>query len=177
VSLRRAPIDPTGENTLVIGVESLGHNKAFADDGANPRGIVSLDTGATRVRWRFRGGLVRGERGQTPLVDFAGVERAQPGEVVIPHGARGVACTRPASGSRASTKAHELALGFDPGRGKANLYLNSFLIGRYWPERGPQRRFPLPWGVLSPDDENQLAVALWKRSSRAALGKLRLESV
>jgi len=29
--------------------------------------------------------------------------------------------------------------------------------------------------VLSPDDENQLAVALWKRSERAALGKLRLE--
>ena len=28
---------------------------------------------------------------------------------------------------------------------------------------------------FSPDDENQLAVALWKRSSRAALGKLRLE--
>jgi len=68
-----------------------------------------------------------------------------------------------------------LALAFDPGRGKANLYLNGFLLGRYWPERGPQKRFPLPWGVLSPDDENQLAVALWKRSERAALGKLRLE--
>src|SRR5262249_5265695 len=58
VSLRRAPIGPAGENTIAILVESLGHNKAFADDGANPRGVVALDTGATRVRWRYRGGLV-----------------------------------------------------------------------------------------------------------------------
>jgi hypothetical protein len=49
------------------------------------------------------------------------------------------------------------------------------LIGRYWPERGPQRCFPLPWGVLDPDQENHLAIAVWKRSSRAALGKVRLE--
>ena len=180
VSLRRAPVDPAGENTIAILVESLGHNKGFADDGANPRGIVSLDTGATRVRWRYRGGLLRGERGQTPLVDFAGVERAQPGEVVLPHGwvgsPEGVALYETSFRLEGIDPKHtELALAFDPGRGKANLYLNGFLLGRYWPERGPQRRFPLPWGVLSPDDENQLAVALWKRSSRATLGKLRLE--
>ena len=64
---------------------------------------------------------------------------------------------------------------FDPGRGKANLYVNGYLVGRYWPERGPQQRFVLPWGVLRPDDENHLAVALWKRSDRAALGHIRLE--
>ena len=68
-----------------------------------------------------------------------------------------------------------LAARMDPGRGKANLYLNGFLIGRYWPEMGPQQKFPLPWGVLSPDEENHLAVALWKRTPRAALGKVRLE--
>jgi hypothetical protein len=125
---------------------------------------------------------VRGEHGQTPLVDFAGVERAQPGEVVLPHGwvgaPEGVALYETSFRLEGIDPKHtELALSFDPGHGKANLYLNGFLIGRYWPERGPQRRFPLPWGVLSPDDENQLAVALWKRSSRATLGKLRLESV
>ena len=180
VSLRRAPVDPFGENTLAILVESLGHNKAFADDGANPRGVVALDTGATRVRWRYRGGLVRGERGQTPLVDFAGIERAHTQEVVLPHGwqgaPEGVALYETSFRLEGiDPKDTALALAFDPGRGKANLYLNGFLIGRYWPERGPQRRFLLPWGVLSPDDENQLAVAVWKRSSCAALGKLRLE--
>ncbi|MFI5314755.1 MAG: beta-galactosidase [Myxococcota bacterium] len=180
VSLRGAPIASDGANTIAILVESLGHNKAFADDGANPRGLVSLDTGATRVTWRTRGGLVRGERGLTPLVDFAGVERARGEEVVLPHGwagaPEGVGLYETSFRLEGIDPKHvALALAFDPGRGKANLYLNGFLIGRYWPERGPQRRFPLPWGVLSPDDENQLAVALWKRSERAALGKLRLE--
>jgi hypothetical protein len=180
VSLRGAPIAADGPNAIAILVESLGHNKAFADDGANPRGLVSLDTGATRVRWRWRGGLVRGERGLTPVVDFAGVERARPEEVVLPHGwagaPEGVGLYETSFRLEGIDPKHTaLALAFDPGRGKANLYLNGFLIGRYWPERGPQRRFALPWGVLSPDDENQLAVALWKRSERAALGKLRLE--
>ena len=67
-----------------------------------------------------------------------------------------------------------LGLRFDPGRGKANLYLNGYLLGRYWPERGPQRTFSLPWGVLHPDRENHLAIAVWKRAERAALGKVRL---
>jgi hypothetical protein len=181
VSLRRARLAERGHNTLVILVESLGHNKVFADDGANPRGIVSLDTGTTRVAWRARGGLVRGERGIAPVVSFARVERAQPDEeVILPHGwlgaPEGVALYETSFRLEGIDPKHTaLALAFDPGQGKANLYLNGLLLGRYWPERGPQRRFPLPWGLLSADDENQLAVALWKRGPRAALGKLRLE--
>jgi glycosyl hydrolase family 35/beta-galactosidase-like protein len=180
VSLRRAAIASDAENTIAIAVESLGHNKGFADDGAHPRGLVSIDTGATRVRWRVRGGLVRGEHGLTPVVDFGAVERARSAEVVLPHGwtggPEGVALYETRFRLEGIDPKHcALALAFDPGHGKANLYLNGFLLGRYWPERGPQRRFSLPWGVLSPDDENHLAIALWKRSKRAALGKLRLE--
>ena len=182
VDLRRVRAREEGRHTIVILVESLGHNKGFADDGANPRGIVTLDTGASRVRWRFRGGLIRGERGLTPVVDFAGVERSGMQELVLPHGwtgaPEGVGLYETSFRLESIDPKHtSLALAFDPGRGKANLYLNGWLIGRYWPERGPQRRFWLPWGVLSPDDENHLAVAVWKRGARAALGKLRLESV
>jgi hypothetical protein len=141
---------------------------------------VRIDTGAARVSWRVRGGLVRGERGIAPVVPFDAVERGPTQQVILPYGwadePRGVALfeTRfrlPGVDPRRSA----LALGFDPGRGKANLYLNGWLVGRYWPERGPQRAFQLPWGVLLPDAENHLAVALWRRSERAALGKLRLE--
>jgi len=171
-----------GRHVIAILVESLGHNKDFADDGANPRGIVSLDTGASRVEWRFRGGLVHGERGLTPVVDFARVERAGVEELVLPHGwggaPEGVGLYETSFRLEGiDPKQSALALGLDPGRGRANLYLNGCLIGRYWPERGPQRRFWLPWGVLLPDDENHLAIALWKRDSRAALGKPRLEAV
>ena len=56
-----------------------------------------------------------------------------------------------------AAKPTSLGLRFDPGRGKANLYLNGYLIGRYWPERGPQQSFILPWGLLKPDDDNQIA--------------------
>ncbi len=182
IDLRRLDLHDTDPHAIVILVESLGHNKGFADDFANPRGIVSLDTGASRVRWVFRGGLVHGERGLTPQVDFANVERTGSQEIVLPHGWAG----EPEGVGLYETsfrlegidpKRSALALAFDPGVGRANLYLNGWLIGRSWPERGPQRRFWLPWGFLSADDENQLAVTLWKGAPRASLGKLRLELV
>ena len=182
--VRRIPLRSVSfqerRNAISILVESLGHNKNFIDDGANPRGIVWVDTGPTPVQWRFRGGLVRGERGLTPVVAFAGIERTQPQDVVLPHGWAG----EPSGLGLYETtfrlegvdpKNQTLGLTFDPGRGKANLYLNGYLLGRYWPERGPQRRFLLHWGILSPNEENHLAIAVWKRTPRAALGKVRLE--
>ena len=165
---------------MVICVESLGHNKGFADDSRNPRGLVRLDTGGTPISWRYRGGLMRGERGLTPVVAIDGAERVKPEEVALPHSwgddGPGVALfeTRFRTDGIDPLKA-QIGAVFDPGRGKANLYLNGHLLGRYWPERGPQRRFPLPWGVLRPDDENQLAIAVWKRTPEAVLGRVRLE--
>lgn len=179
IGLRRASF-AEGRNTIVVLVESLGHHQGFADDAANPRGIVRLDTGGTPIRWRFRRGLVRGEHGMTPVVAFEGVERSGSCEVTLPHAWAG---DPQGVGLYESTfrlegvdpKSTALGLDFDPGRGKANLYLNGYLIGRYWPERGPQRRFLLPWGVLHPDGENHLAIAVWKRTPRAALGQVRLQ--
>ncbi len=183
-SVRRVPLTGVrlneGRNVIVILAESLGHNPGLADDGANPRGVVRLDTGRTPIRWRYRGGLVRGERGMNPVIAFEGVERSTTETVVLPHGW----ADEPSGVGLYETrfrlhgldpKQLTLGLGFDPGRGKAVLYLNGYLIGRFWPERGPQSRFPLPWGVLDPNEENHLAIAVWKRSPRAALGKVRLE--
>jgi beta-galactosidase len=179
LSLRGAAFHE-GRNTLVILTESLGHNKNFADDGRNPRGLVFLDTGTTPVAWRYRGGLVRGERGITPVVAFNGVERIHTEPVALPHGWAGEPTGVGLYETRFVLEGVELrkqtvALSFDPGRGKANLYLNGHLLGRYWPERGPQRRFVLPWGILAAEEENYLAITLWKRTPRATLGKVRLE--
>ncbi len=180
IDLRRAFRSDAGRHVIVILVESLGHNKGFADDFGNPRGIVSLDTGASRLHWRFRGGLVHGERGLTPRVDFAEVERRGTSELVLPHGwtgsPEGVGLYETSFRLEGiDPKRTALGLAFDPGRGRANLYLNGWLLGRCWIERGPQRRFWLPWGVLSADDENHLAITVWKSDARAALGKPRLE--
>jgi hypothetical protein len=184
--LRRIPLGrsemPGGRNVLTILVESLGHNKGFAADSANRRGIVRLDTGGARIQWRYREGLIRGEHGLTPVVAFDGVSRTGSRQVALPHGwsgePEGVGLYETnfrLEGIDAKSTAIAAALG--PGRGKANLYLNGVLIGRYWPERGPQRKFILPWGVLHPDRENHLALAVWKRTERAALGEIRLECV
>jgi len=180
IDLRRARMDERGQSCVVILVESLGHNKGFVDDTRNPRGLVAIDTGATRVRWRARGGLVRGERGMVPHVDFDDVERIGTEDVLLPHGWEGgpdgVALYETSFRvDGISPRDVALSLAFDPSAGRANLYVNGLLLGRHWPERGPQRRYWLPWGVLSAERENHLAVALWKRSRRAALGKLRLE--
>ena len=169
----------SGRNALVILVESLGHGEnALGADPQSP-GIRYVDTGSSAVQWRYRAGLVRGERGLAPMLAFEAVERTSSAPVSLPHAwpaeleGVGLYETRVRL-EGLDTKRGPLAVRFDPGRGKANLYVNGYLMGRYWPERGPQQEFAVPWGVLRPDQENHLAVALWKRADRAALGHVRL---
>jgi len=168
-----------GRNTLVVLVESLGHPEGILDDMRERCGLLYLDTGVTRIQWRCRGGLVRGERGLAPIVAFEAVERTTPVEVSLPHGWR----TEPAGIGLYETSFRldgvdpsscQFALRLDPGRGKANVYVNGALMGRYWPERGPQNEFPVPWGILEPDHDNHIAIAVWKRAERAALGAVQL---
>jgi beta-galactosidase len=49
------------------------------------------------------------------------------------------------------------------GDSKALIFLNGFLLGRFWPAKGPQLKFYLPKGVLNHQGNNVLAIALWKR--------------
>ncbi|MCE2390717.1 MAG: beta-galactosidase [Proteobacteria bacterium] len=180
VTLSSVDFNP-GRNALVILVESLGHPQGLADERGR-RGLVAIDTGGTRIRWRYRGGLIRGERGITPQVAFESIERGPSQDVGLPYSwsgePEGVAVFEtPFELDGVDPSVHRLALSFDSGICKANLYANGHLLGRYWPERGPQRRFVLPWGILRAEAENQLAVVLWKRSDRAALGRLQLEVV
>jgi len=55
---------------------------------------------------------------------------------------------------------------------KANIYLNGWLIGRYWDSVGPQKVFYLPSGILDHSGENHLAIALWRWRHPARIGKL-----
>jgi Beta-galactosidase jelly roll domain len=58
---------------------------------------------------------------------------------------------------------------------KANIYVNGVLMGRYWHEKGPQRKFFIPWGILNPRGKNHICVAVWKRWEAGGLGKVSLE--
>ena len=133
------------ENTIVILVESLGHNKGFMEDSHLPRGLVSVSTDAGPLEWEFLPGLVAGEEGITPKVNFSKIIRASGAKVSLAHKAAakaglGIYATR-----------FDLALkGPDqPGvgvkisecSGKANIYINGWLIGRYWDAHRPAKTF------------------------------------
>jgi hypothetical protein len=170
-----------GTNVIVILAESLGHNKDFECDARNPRGVVSLKTAGAKIDWRFRGGLLEGERGLTPVLPkkcFSAYKDKKP--VRLPHfwepDEEGIGLYE--------TTFFLDSKGFDPAPAglvipdafsKANIYVNGWLMGRYWHEKGPQHKFYLPWGILNAKGENHLAIAVWKRWKAGGLGKVKLE--
>lgn len=172
-----------GQNVLTILTESLGHNKCFeGDDCRNPRGIVSIDTGEVEVSWTWRGGLLRGESGMCPILpaeSFAPAEKKS--AVKLPHNwesiEQGIGLYETTFDLNDTLNPDEHALGlFIPAAmSKVFIYLNGMLIGRYWQEKGPQHKFYLPWGVLKPEGENHLALAVWRRWNKGGLGRVRLE--
>ncbi len=60
---------------------------------------------------------------------------------------------------------------------KALIYLNGWLVGRYWNNLGPQTRFYLSAGILNPNGHNQVAIASWGLDqSGGGLGAVNLEA-
>ena len=171
-----------GRNVLMFLVESLGHHKGFeGDDARNPRGIVNIQ-GAENVSWRWRGGLLDGEQGLCPILSadsFASATKKS--DVTLPHTWEDFE-----QGIGLYETTFDLEGKFDPGQhamglfipdasSKVFIYLNGMLLGRYWHEKGPQHKFYLPWGVLKPEGDNHLALAVWRRWNQGGLGRVRLE--
>lgn len=170
-----------GENVLVILVESLGHHKDYEDDARNPRGIVSIDTGDFAVRWKARCGLVDGEKGMCPIVNFKDLGLKDKSEIFLPHQwtdeMEGIGIYQAKFNLNLEKDFPENSLGLviEKAQSKANIYLNGYLLGRYWEEKGPQKKFYLPWGILKAQGENEMVIAVWKRKEQGGLGKVFLE--
>lgn len=165
-------------NVLVILVESLGHTKDFQCDVDQPRGIIRLQVYGSHVRWRARGGLVEGEEGMCPVVPREVFSDMGGDPVELPHdwGDRhGVGVYQTEFELELDDPMRPVHLVFSYAHEKANVYLNGYLVGRYWEKVGPQNRFYLPPGVLDTSGRNHLAVAVWRRTGRRGLGELRLE--
>ena len=161
------------ENTIVVLTESLGHNKGFMEDSHNPRGLKSVETDAGVLEWEAMSGLVPGDTGITPRVDFSKIS-ARAEKVSLPHkqqlkGGIGIYMTEfdlniktpdsPAVGVKLS-KAPV----------KANIYINGWLIGRYWDGVGPQKVFYLPPDLVNLSGRNQLAIVVWPWGKEVELG-------
>ncbi len=174
----------TGEkNVVTVLVESLGFNKDFECDAKNPRGIVSVRCFGVDVAWRFRGGLIDGEKGLTPVLE-KGMFEAYGGKkpVVLPYtlgvAEEGVAMFETTvTLDVADPDNTPLAIKLDDSYSKANIYVNGWLMGRYWKEMGPQTSFFIPWGILDPKGRNHIAITIWRRFEKGNLGRVTLEQL
>lgn len=171
-----------GTNTIAILVESLGHNKDFENDARNPRGIVSIKSSGAKIVWRFRGGLLDGEAGLTPVLGPEVFAAYSPKEqVALPHfwepGTEGVGLYETTFElDIPDENPAPVGLVIPEAFSKANIYVNGYLMGRYWHEKGPQKKFYMPWGVLRKKGVNHIAVAVWKRWEAGGLGKVEIET-
>lgn len=161
------------ENVVVILVESLGHHKGFEEDASYPRGIIHIDIGK-EVLWKYRGGLIRGESGITPVVDFSQVEFfSSPRNISLPNNFNSaVSLYESYLSVQDESKSYILEIDAE---NKANIYLNGYLIGRYWKDRGPQGMFYLPRGILK-EGKNHLSIAVWRRGNKGELRSVKLIS-
>jgi beta-galactosidase GanA len=58
---------------------------------------------------------------------------------------------------------------------RAEIFLNGWLLGLYANDLGPQHVFSLPTGILNPDGDNTLAIAVWgEDAGGGGLGSVRL---
>ncbi len=169
------------ENMLVILVESLGHNKSFMEDAQNPRGLVSFESDRKDLFFEAKQGLVPGETGMTPKVDFSillSADKSVRSPITLPHKQ---SC--PAGlGIYISEFDLDLAAPEQPGigvklshcSGKANIYINGWLAGRYWDAVGPQKIFYLPPDLLNTRGKNELTIAVWPWGREMALGEVEI---
>lgn len=159
------------ENVVVVLVESLGHHKGCEEDATNPRGIIYIDIGC-EVLWKYRGGLISGERGITPVVDFSEMGTSNsPRNISLPLSFNS-AVNLYESYLSVQDESKSYALEIDA-KDKANIYLNGYLIGRYWKDKGPQRMFYLPLGILK-EGKNHLSIAVWRRGNKGELRSVKL---
>ncbi len=167
------------ENVLTILVESLGHNKGFLEDLHQKRGIVSFKA-KDAPGFRVRGGLFHDREGMTPHVDFSKVELRHEKDVKAPHqwpaDRHGIGVYRTIFIlDLEGPDSPPLSLDIPRSSEKALVYINGWLVGRYWGSVGPQKLFYLPAGLLNWKGENELAIALWRWEEPGLLGGVHLE--
>jgi len=165
------------ENTLVLLTESLGHNKGFMEDHFNPRGLVFARTKKSLLRWEVCSGLLPEEKGITPKVDFSSLIKDAK-SINLPHqfsseSALGIYLAKFELNLK---KPAQPALGvkINASSGRANIYINGWLVGRYWAEVGPQKVFYLPPDLLNLRGKNQLQVVVWGWKKQTSLTELEL---
>jgi beta-galactosidase GanA/aryl-phospho-beta-D-glucosidase BglC (GH1 family) len=185
---------PGMDNVISVLTESLGHDQGWAAGplAQSPQGIISaqVGNGVTPIVWKIQGAAggeqsgdqVRGPMNASGLFGerhgwyLPGFDDSGWQSVSVPDdwAARGeqsrVGWYRAHfTLHRPSGSSQPLGLLLPHVSDKAVIWLNGWLIGRYWEQRGPQHLFYLPEGVLNPDGKNVLAIAVWDRGHQGGL--------
>ncbi len=156
-------------NTLAILVENLGQQQDW-ESAARARGLVacSLDNN-TPIYWRARRGL----SGERSVQGFSGYADWS---LVPADGSAHITWHRAVFTLALPDDVETpLFLFLDQMPGRAYIYLNGQLIGRYTDSRAPQHRFWLPEGLLHRTGENEILIAQWTRGAQPGHGLTRLE--
>jgi beta-galactosidase GanA len=186
-----------GDNLLAVLVENMGHNEdGRADDTQKEaRGLTgAVLTGGGTITWRLQGsrddadpvrgplnnGGLYGERTGWSLPGFADGGWT-PVSLPFADPRPGIAWYRTTvnphlpAGQDTSVG---LRIDDDPGRHyRAEIFVNGWQMGRYINYLGPQHSFPIPTGILRPDRDNTIAIAVWSTdATTGGLGTVRLES-
>lgn len=177
-----------GDNVVSVLTVDMGHEEDYDSKGENrtARGIVTaVPLGATpgAITWRLQGR--RGGEGATDALRGPYNEGGLYGEREGWHLGRGGEAGWTRSALPADDDAtpgvawyrttvrldlpkdadHSLgiAIADPPGRHyRATLFVNGWQFGNYVAEMGPQHSFPIPAGILNPNGENRIAIAVWK---------------
>lgn len=145
------------KNTLLIIVQSLGHNKGFEDDAANPRGLLDYSTSPKKdLSWKIRS---LNPQKYIKKENFASLSDVSNDTPVI------CATTHIEIDSKESVYA-PLGLKIEqPSFNKATIYLNDVLIGQFWADKGPQNTFfLLPTFYKTDGTPNKISIVPWYRS-------------
>jgi beta-galactosidase len=189
-----------GDNVVSVLTVNMGHEQDWSvkNENRTARGLVSAKlTGANPVAISWR---LQGKRGGEQLVDpVRGVfnngglygERAGwflPGfpdgdwkPVALPASVPGAGVTWYRTEFRLALPAGQdtsvgLNISDQPVRHyRATIFVNGWMMGNYVNDVGPQHSFPIPNGILQPNGNNTVAIAVWNTdASSGGLGKVSL---
>jgi beta-galactosidase len=181
------------DNVIAVLTESLGHDEGWLAGplAQSPQGILtaSIPNGPA-ITWRLQGDAGGEQPSDTErgLMNASGLYGERNGwyqpnfddsswsTVTLPDSWSSRSVTAPIGWYRThftlnlpAGQSTPVGLVIPHASDKAVIWLNGWLVGRYWEQKGPQHEFYLPQGILNPNGDNVLAIAVWNRGHAGGL--------
>jgi beta-galactosidase len=186
-------VKPGQDNVVSVLTENLGHDEGWiaGQIAQSPQGLLSASlSNAVPITWRLQGNL-GGENPadtQRGLMNASGLYGERTGwylpsfddapwqSVSLPDNWKSRGTTAPIGWYRTHFALNEpvradapVGLTVPHAGDVATIWVNGWLVGRYWEQKGPQHVFYLPNGVLNPRGDNTIAIAVWNLSHDGGL--------